>query len=170
MYVNLYSHITSSEIKNLNVRFKASNITWWTVPKLIIDNASNLSREYLNMIGSKNNPPTEHEAKIQQWATHTETQHTRCCCFESDKQNLGGKKSFHGYYVHDKQTNSTVKVITIVTISNQLDLLFIISPTNCWNKGILSKLKRKFGYIWGGKGWWLKILQEDMVLTKFEKG
>ena len=71
---------------------------------------------------------------------------------------------------HDKQTNSMVKVITIVTISNQLGLLFIMSPTNCWNKGILSKLKRKFDYIWGGKGWWLKILQEDMVLTKFEKG
>ena len=58
--------MTSSEIKNLNVRFKASNITWWTVPKMIIDNASNLSRQYLNVIGSKNNPPTEHEAKIQQ--------------------------------------------------------------------------------------------------------
>lgn len=33
---------------------------------MIIDNASNLARQYLNVIGSKNNPPTEHEAKIQQ--------------------------------------------------------------------------------------------------------
>lgn len=97
---NLYSHITSSDIKNVNVRFKASNITWWTVPKMIIDNASNLARQYLNVIGSKNNPPTEHEAKIQQWATHTETQHTRCCCFESDKQNLGGKKIISWILMH----------------------------------------------------------------------
>lgn len=34
---------------------------------MIIDNnSSNLARQYLNVIGSKNNPPTEHEAKIQQ--------------------------------------------------------------------------------------------------------